>query len=132
MQSGPIPELPHVPILIVDDFRSMGCVIETLLRQAGFQNVMHVRGVRPALEALQRQFFGVVLSDWELERSSGLDLLRRLRNDPALSHVRFILMSAHGDPDLPATVCEIGGHGFLRKPFTADAARAMIAEVLAL
>jgi len=92
---------------------------------------MHARGVRPALELLQRHFFGVVLSDWEMKRSTGLDLLRRMRNDPAISHVRLILMSAHADPDLADTVGKLGGHGFLRKPFTGNEVRASIAEALA-
>ena len=91
---------------------------------------MHAQGVQQALEALHRQFFGLVLSDWKMVSSSGLDLLRRMRNDPSISAVRFVLMSADGNPDLPSTIRKLGGHGFLRKPFTADAVRASITEAL--
>ena len=59
---------------------------------------------------------------------SGLELLRRMRQDAALQPVRFILITADANPQLPQTTQKLGADGFLMKPFTADTLRRTIEQ----
>jgi two-component system chemotaxis response regulator CheY len=59
---------------------------------------------------------------------SGLELLRRIRQDAALNLVRFILVSASPHPQLADTVRRLGADGFLMQPFTAEALRQTIEQ----
>jgi two-component system chemotaxis response regulator CheY len=66
----------------------------------------------------------LVISDWKLAGTSGLELLQRIREDAALKDTRFLLMTASSHPQLADTVSRLGANGFLIKPFSAGALRA--------
>jgi len=117
---------PDIGILVVDDFGTMVRIVQGLLQQVGFTNVEHVGDGATALERLRAKTFSVVISDWRMSPMSGLELLRRMRQDPALQPVRFVLITADANPQLPETTQKLGADGFLMKPFTADALRQTI------
>ena len=73
-----------LPILIVDDYRTMIRIIRNLLTLLGFEDVEDAQDGRAALAKLKQRSFGLVISDWNMEPMSGLDLLRAVRADPAL------------------------------------------------
>ena len=107
---------PDINILVVDDFGTMVRIVQGLLQQAGFRNIEHVADGASALERLRSKTFSVVISDWRMSPMSGLELLRRMRQDPALQPVRFILITADANPQLPQTMQKLGADGFLMKP----------------
>src|SRR5690348_6961602 len=83
-----------MPILVVDDFGTMTRIIETLLRQVGFDNIALARDVASALDQLRSKRFELVIADWKMGPPGGLELLERMRGDPVTSSARFILMTA--------------------------------------
>ena len=121
---------PDINILVVDDFGTMVRIVQGLLQQAGFRNIEHVGDGATALERLRSKAFSVVISDWRMSPMSGLELLRRMRQDAALQPVRFILITADANPQLPQIMQKLGADGFLMMPLTAEELRQTIERAL--
>lgn len=119
------------PILIVDDYRTMLRIIRNLLTQLGFQDIEEAIDGSAALARLRAGRFGLVISDWNMEPMSGLELLRQVRADPELKELPFIMITADRRPARVAEAERAGVSGYLVKPFTADSLRSRIAGVLA-
>ena len=68
-------------ILIVDDYKTMLRIIRNLLNQLSFQNVQEAADGVAALDKLRDGSFGLVISDWNMEPMTGLQLLREVRAD---------------------------------------------------
>src|SRR5579863_7541727 len=89
----------NMPILIVDDNRTMVRITSQLLRQAGFVDVDGASDGAEALAMVQAKPYRLVISDWNMAEVSGLDLLRKLRTGAGTSGPRFIMATAEGSSD---------------------------------
>ena len=58
-----------MPVLVVDDYKTMIRIIRNLLKQLGFENVEDAADGQEALEKMKNadQKFGLVISDWNME-----------------------------------------------------------------
>lgn len=119
------------PILIVDDYRTMLRIIRNLLTQLGFTHVDEATDGPAALAKLRTGRFGLVISDWNMEPMSGLELLRKMRGDPALRDLPFIMITADRKPAKVAEADRAGVSGYIVKPFNAETLRNRIAGALA-
>ena len=79
----------NMPILIVDDYRTMLKIIRNLLKQLGFTNVEEATDGSEALGKLREGEFDLVISDWNMEPMTGLQLLKEVRADDRLRAVPF-------------------------------------------
>jgi two-component system chemotaxis response regulator CheY len=84
----------NMPILIVDDYKTMLRIIRNLLKQLGFNNVDEAIDGSSALTKLRDKDFGLVISDWNMEPMSGLRLLKEVRADVKLKNIPFIMITA--------------------------------------
>lgn len=82
----------NMPILIVDDYKTMLRIIRNLLKQLGFTNVDEAMDGGEALTKLRSASFGLVISDWNMEPMTGLELLKEVRADDTLK-ARVIVKS---------------------------------------
>jgi two-component system, chemotaxis family, chemotaxis protein CheY len=110
-----------IPILIVEDMPVLGRLIRYLLKQIGFQHVDVAVGAYTALNRLRSWPYRLVISDWEMKPTSGLDLLRQIRSEQALAGTRFIMMTASTSPEHMLAAKNAGADDFIAKPFTAQA-----------
>jgi two-component system, chemotaxis family, chemotaxis protein CheY len=120
-----------IPILIVEDMPVLGRLIRYLLKQIGFQHVDVAVGAYTALNRLRSWPYRLVISDWEMKPTSGLDLLRQIRSEQALAGTRFIMMTASTSPEHMLAAKNAGADDFIAKPFTAQALKDKIGRVLA-
>ena len=77
-------------VLVVDDASTMIRIIRNLLRQIGFRDIDEVQGGATALAKMR----SLVISDWNMEPITGIDLLRQVRGDPGLGEIPFIMVTA--------------------------------------
>jgi two-component system chemotaxis response regulator CheY len=117
------------PILIVDDYSRMLRIIRNLLRQLGHDQVEEATDGATALAMLRQKPFSQVISDWNMEPMSGLELLRLVRADPALAALPFIMVTAETREAKIAEAQEAGVSGYIVKPFGAEALSSRIAAV---
>ena len=81
-------------ILIVDDFSTMRRIVRNLLKELGFNNVEEAEDGVDALNKLQAGGYGFVISDWNMPNMDGLELLKTIRADGAMSALPVLMVTA--------------------------------------
>jgi two-component system chemotaxis response regulator CheY len=119
-----------MPILIVDDYKTMLRIVRNLLRQIGFENVDEATDGDTALRKLQDKSYGLVISDLNMEPMTGLELLRKMRADMRLKDMPFIMVTAESKTDNVLMAREAGVSNYIVKPFNAATLKTKLASVL--
>ena len=78
---------PSLRVLVVDDYLNMRRLMRNMLRQIGLRDSEEAADGPAALEQLRRQSFDVIISDWNMEPMSGLQLLQAIRKDENLGRI---------------------------------------------
>ena len=119
-----------MPILVVDDYRTMLRIISNLLNQLRFTNVHETTDATTALAKLRNHSFGLVISDWNMEPMTGLQLLREVRADDKLKETPFIMVTAESKTENVVLAKKAGVSNYIVKPFNAETLKAKLASVL--
>jgi len=120
----------NMPILIVDDYKTMLRIIRNLLKQIGFDNVEEATDGTQALQMLREKKFGLVISDWNMEPMTGIELLREVREDENLSKLPFIMVTAESKTENVVIAKEAGVSNYIVKPFNAATLKSKLTGVL--
>lgn len=126
----PMPaKVPKSRLLIVDDDPGMRENLAELFESLGYL-VQTAPDTAAALAVLDAKEFDLLLTDYKMPGSSGMDLIEAARRRrPAL---RAILMTAFGDHLTETESARRGALGYLNKPFEADEVVAFVEKILAL
>ena len=109
--------------LAVDDDPSFLRTLQLMLRLSGFPNVVPATEGSGALERLDSWRFDIIVSDWNMEPMDGVELLRRVRKNPATAKTPFILITASLSETAWRSAIEHGATDFLLKPLTLNSLR---------
>jgi two-component system chemotaxis response regulator CheY len=120
---------PSMPVLIVDDYKTMIRIIRNLLKQLGFANVDEAGDGSAALDMMRHKDYGLVISDWNMEPMTGYELLREVRADARLSRTPFIMVTAESKTDNVIAAKKAGVNNYIVKPFNAATLKAKIDAV---
>jgi len=117
-------------ILIVDDYKTMLRIIRNLLKQLGFNNVDEATDGSAALQKLRDKEYSLVISDWNMEPMSGMQLLTEVRADTKLKNLPFIMITAESKTENVIAAKEAGVSNYIVKPFNAATLKTKLAAVL--
>jgi two-component system chemotaxis response regulator CheY len=108
-------------VLIVDDSRTIRTIIRRILVELGYETCEAAQGVE-ALRVFEAEKDAVklVLVDWNMPEMNGLELLKRLRQDPSLSWLKIVMVTTETEMDHMASALEAGADEYIMKPFTKD------------
>ena len=106
-------------ILVVDDSKVMRGVLRKMLGCDGTE-VLEAHDGKHALEVLAAEPVDCVISDWNMPRMKGIDLLRQVRQDAALAHLPFVMVTAEAMAQNVAEADAANVSAYLTKPFTAE------------
>jgi len=120
----------NMPILIVDDYKTMLRIIRNLLSQLGFNNVDEATDGTMALSKLEQKPFKMVISDWNMEPMSGLELLKKIRADERFKTLPFIMITAETKVDNVIIAKKEGVNNYIVKPFNAATLKSKLSAVL--
>jgi two-component system chemotaxis response regulator CheY len=120
----------NMKILIVDDYKTMLRIVRNLLRQLNFSNVDEATDGAMALSMLKREKYDLVISDWNMQPVSGIELLREMRGDADLKHIPFIMVTAESTAETMATAQQAGVSSYIVKPFNAEVLKQKLVAVL--
>jgi two-component system chemotaxis response regulator CheY len=119
-----------MPILIVDDYKTMLRIIRNLLKQLGFNNVDEASDGAAALQKLHGKDYGLVISDWNMEPMTGYQLLKEVRADDGLKKLPFIMVTAESKTDNVIAAKQAGVNNYIVKPFNAATLKTKISAVI--
>ena len=120
------------PILIVDDYRSMLRILRNFLQELGYRNIDEACDGQSALDIMARKRFELVISDWNMEPMSGLDLLKTVRANPSTKNIAFILVTAEARPENVVAAKQAGVNNYIVKPFSLAVLKQKIASVMSV
>jgi two-component system chemotaxis response regulator CheY len=120
----------NMSILIVDDYKTMLRIIRNLLKQLGFTNVDEAMDGGEALTKLRSTDFDLVISDWNMEPMTGLQLLKEVRADDGLKKTPFIMITAESKTENVVAAKQAGVNNYIVKPFNAATLRTKLTSVI--
>jgi two-component system chemotaxis response regulator CheY len=118
-----------MPVLVVEDSRIMGRILRNLLMMIGFRHVDNAFDGTTALSTLRNKHYGLVISDWNMQPMTGLMLLQKVRADPVLGGIPFIIVTVESDLANVTAAKGAGASNYIVKPFNGETLKARIAEV---
>ena len=83
-----------------------------------------------ALEALRTKEIGLVLSDINMPKMDGLQLLAAMKNTPQWRDIPVVMITTEGGETKVGEAVKLGAVGYVRKPFTADQIKEKLAGIL--
>ncbi|NUS37616.1 MAG: chemotaxis protein CheY [Lysobacter sp.] len=110
----------NIRILIVDDFSTMRRIVKNLLNDLGFFNTSEADDGHSALAELRKGPFDLIITDWNMPGMPGIDLLKQVRADAALSRIPVLMVTAEAKREQIIEAAQAGVNGYVIKPFTAQ------------
>ena len=117
-------------ILVVDDYATMRRIVRNLLNQLGFQNISEAGDGGEALQKLRAKAPGLVISDWNMEPMTGLQLLKECRTDEKLKALPFIMVTAESKTENVIAAKQAGVNNYIVKPFNAETLKTKMQSVI--
>jgi two-component system, chemotaxis family, chemotaxis protein CheY len=119
-----------MPVLIVDDYKTMLRIVNNLLKQIGFDNIDEATDGAMALQKMHSKRYGLVISDWNMEPMTGYELLKEVRADMLLKSTPFIMVTAESKTDNVVAAKQAGVNNYIVKPFNAETLKGKIKAVI--
>ncbi|HAC59940.1 response regulator [Parvibaculum sp.] len=119
-----------MPILIVDDYKTMLRIVRNLLTKLGFSEIDEATDGTDALAKLRTRNYGLVISDWNMQPMTGYELLQKVRSDDALKALPFVMVTAESKVENVIAARQAGVNNYIIKPFSAEVLKAKLKTVL--
>ena len=103
--------------LVVDDFSTMRRIVSGILKECGITNIKEADDGDNALVMLKNEKFDFVVTDWNMPRMQGIELLKHIREDDELKHIPVLLITAEAKKENIITAAQAGADGYIVKPF---------------
>ena len=106
--------------LVVDDSSAMRAVLAMILRKRSFEVLQAKEGME-ALEVLSANpLVNLILIDWNMPGMDGLELLRRIRQQPKFADAQILMVTTETGLRQMADALAAGANEYIMKPFTPD------------
>lgn len=109
--------------LVIDDFKTMRTIVKKTLQGMGYVTIDEAEDGQQAFDMLVKantegRPYGCVVSDWNMPRMSGLELLVKVRSDVTMKSVPFVLVTAENEQKQVIEAAKAGVSNYIVKPFT--------------
>jgi len=110
-----------IRVLVVDDFATMRRILKNILKQLDFKNLVEADDGTTAWEVLETQEIDLIISDWNMPKMSGIDLLKKVRASDKHKTTPFLMVTAEAQKQNVIEAVQAGVSNYVVKPFTAEA-----------
>ena len=119
-------------ILVVDDSAAIRKILTRVLRQTGMaiQTIHEAGDGQDALAVMAQHRIDLVLSDINMPKMDGLQLLAALKASPQWRNIPVVMITTEGGETKVAEAVKLGAAGYVRKPFTADQIKEKLVGIL--
>ncbi len=124
----PVVAEPQAPlVLVVDDSLTVRRVTQRLLVREGYRVTLAKDGL-DALDKLTQELPSVVLSDIEMPRMDGFDLVRNMRSDERLAALPVVMITSRIAQKHRDYAVELGVQHYLGKPYSEEELLGLVAQ----
>ena len=106
--------------LVVDDSSAMRAILAMTLKRRGFEILQAKDGLEALTVLSSRGPVNLILIDWNMPGMNGLELLTRIRQQPAYSGTQVLMVTTETGMDQMADAIAAGANEYIMKPFTPD------------
>ena len=117
-------------VLVVDDFPTMRRILKNVLRQIRVENTLEAQNGKEALDLLRKEEVDLIICDLLMPEMNGMELLRACKDDPQMSRIPFIMVTAEAQKKAVMEAIKAGVDSYITKPFTPDRLQDAIAKVM--
>lgn len=127
---------PNTKFLVIDDFATMRKIIRKILTELGYSHVEEADDGATAWPMIQQaqergEPFQFVISDWNMPKMLGIDLLRTCKADPRFANLPFMLVTAESEQKQILEAAKAGVSDYVVKPFNAATLKQKLERVYA-
>jgi two-component system, chemotaxis family, chemotaxis protein CheY len=132
MEGAGRPGVSGRSVLLVDDSENALATLEVALLAIPGLAVLTASSGAEALRILEGAGAGIaaVITDLNMPRMDGYELIRRLRESQRLSATPILVISADTDPSTPGRVAQLGVSAYFAKPFSPGEVRRKLEQIL--
>lgn len=106
--------------LVVDDSRTMRCVLGRMLRDSGFTVAEAAHGREALTHLYEHADVDVALVDWNMPEMTGVELIEMVRRDPRFDRLRLMMVTTETEMSQLQRALNAGANEYVMKPFTED------------
>jgi len=117
-------------VLVVDDFATMRRIIRNILRDLGFQKILEAEDGTAAVDILQTQKVDLIISDWNMPKMTGLELLKWVRSNEDTKDLPFLMVTAEAQKENVIEAVKAKVSNYIVKPFTAQTLAEKLEKIL--
>ena len=121
---------PNHRFLVVDDFAPMREIARKVLQEMGYEHILEANDGATALPLLRAHPFDLLITDWNMPKLPGIELLRAVRSEPKLAALPVLMVTAEVKREQIIAATQAGVNGYIIKPFTAAALAAKVQKIL--
>jgi two-component system chemotaxis response regulator CheY len=118
-------------VMVVDDSSVMRQIIKNNLKQLGFEhtNLVDAEDGGQALKKIGEAEVDLVVSDWNMPKMTGIDLLKAVRSGSGLKELPFLMVTSEADRDKIMEAVQAGVNQYIVKPFNVSQLEEKIKEI---
>ncbi len=119
-------------ILIVDDSLPMRSVIKRTLKAAGYgrAELLEAANGQEAVELMKNAWIDLVITDYNMPTMDGLEFIKIIKKDEVSKEIPVVVVSTEGNESKIKEFMDNGAAGYITKPFSAEAIRDLIINIL--
>lgn len=121
-----------VRVLIVDDSSTIRRIIRRCIEQAriGVREILEAGDGQEALDVLSTREIEVVLTDINMPRMTGRQLLSEMKKNPRWKSIAVLVITSESGSDTVVDAVQLGAAGYIKKPFTPVELRSRFVPIL--
>ena len=105
-------------VLVVDDISTMRSMLRGVLKDFGFGNIMEAADGAMALSIVKRERVDLIISNWNMPKMSGLEFLKRVREDRGTENIPFLMLTSEGRQEYVLQAAKEKVSDYVIKPVT--------------
>lgn len=116
-------------ILIVDDAASMRGLVAMTLRTNGYEVTEAADGL-DAIEKLKGKKVNLIVSDVNMPRMNGIELVKTLKKNPAYKFVPIVMLTTESEEQKKKEGQQAGAKAWIVKPFKPDVLLQVVKKII--
>lgn len=113
----------NTKILVVDDMKTMRLIMKKTLKDLGFASIEDADDGTTAWAMIEQAAssgtpYQLILSDWNMPKLPGIELLKKVRGHDSVKETPFLLVTAESEKEQVMEAIKMGVNQYITKPFT--------------